>query len=125
MLFRSLPVIDVMRLLHASAADTVAAATDELYQRGLRGKQIELARNLTDPDPAVRRRLVNQLPTAAGLNARPWLLWLSHDDDDDVRLAALTFLATSTDPQLLEHVRQIAERDQDPRIEALGERLRP
>lgn len=118
-----LPVIDLMRLLHASSADTVAAATDELYQRGLRGKQIELASDLTDPDPAVRRRLVDQLPAAAGPNARPWLLWLSHDDDADVRLAALNFLATSTDPQLLEHVRQIADRDQDPRIEALGTRL--
>ena len=119
-----LPVIDVMRMLHDSAADRVSTAAEELRQRGLSGQQIELARDLTDSDPAVRRQLVDRLPHAAGLNPRPWLLWLCHDDDSDVRLAALTFLATSTDPRLLDYVRQIADRDEDPRIEALGTRLR-
>jgi hypothetical protein len=112
-----------MDLLHDPLPDTVAAAAAELHDRGLSGQHLELARDLTDPDPAVRRRLVDRLPDIPGLVARPWLLWLSHDDDADVRLAALTFLATSTDPRLLDYVRQLADRDQDPRIEALGTRL--
>jgi hypothetical protein len=118
-----LPVIRVMSLLHDPLPDTVAAAAAELDDRGLSGQHLELARDLTDPDPAVRRRLVDRLPDTPGLVARPWLLWLSHDDDADVRLAALTFLATSSDPRLLDYVRQLADRDQDPRIEALGTRL--
>jgi hypothetical protein len=118
-----LPVIRVMSLLHDPLPDTVAAAAAELDDRGLSGQHLELARDLTDPDPAVRRRLVDRLPDTPGLVARPWLLWLSHDDDADVRLAALTFLATSSDPRLLDYVRQLADRDQDPRIEVLGTRL--
>jgi hypothetical protein len=120
---KRMPLVRVMRMLHDTRPGAAEVAVRELHNRGLNHQQVELAKDLTNHDPAVRRRLVDRLPQVPGLAARPWLLWLCQDDDADVRLAALTFLATSTDPQLREHVRQIADRDVDPRIEALGRRL--
>jgi hypothetical protein len=119
-----LPTIDVMRQLHGPVAEAVAAAEAELGQRGLTAAQIDLARQLTDPDPAIRRGLVDALPAMPGMDARPWLLWLTADAHADVRLAALTVLATSRDPELLRRVEQLASRDRDPRIAALGDRIR-
>jgi hypothetical protein len=119
-----LPAIEVMRLLHDAAPETVAAAEAALYDRGLTATQVRLARQLTDPDPSVRSRLIDLLPELPGCDSRPWLYWLSTDDHADVRLAALTVMATSGDPDLLRRVEAVARRDRDPRIAALAERVR-
>ena len=46
------------------------------------------------------------------------------DEDVDVRLVAVTIMATSNDRQLIEKAWQVAIRDHDPRIAGLAERLR-
>jgi hypothetical protein len=116
----------MIRLLQALvAADEQAAnrAATALTQRGLPREHLELAKQLADPDPAVRKSLVEILPRTAGLDARPWLLWLAHDDHPDVRLAAMSMLATSQDPNLCEQIERLARNDYDERIVALADRL--
>lgn len=75
-------------------------------------------------DRDVRLRLVDEVTTTAGVNAGPWLMLLAEDTDADVRLAAVTYMATSTDPVLVEKAWQTVIRDRDPRIAALAPRLR-
>ena len=40
-----------------------------------------LARRATDPDPKVRRELAESLPSLPGIDAKPWLLELSYDEN--------------------------------------------
>jgi hypothetical protein len=96
----------------------------------------ELSRRGFDPLPqlfveqllseAVEDRLA--LGTAVlrepGIDARPWLTVLAEDPDAEVRLLAVTIMATSNDAALVEKAWQISLRDRDPRIARLAGRLR-
>lgn len=85
--------------------------------------ELELARQLVDPDPVVRKQLAQAVPRLQSIDAAPWLMWLCHDSDADVRMAAITLLATTGDTALLERVEAIARQDSDPRIHDLAEQI--
>lgn len=114
--------VDVMNLLQCDDADLAAAAEAELHRRGFNREEMRLARQLTDPNPAVRRELAAQLPRNAGVDARRWLLWLCNDDDVLVRREAYSILATSRDPHILEQVRKLLQRETDPQLRKLLEK---
>jgi hypothetical protein len=92
--------LEVMRQLGDLDADLAHGAEVELRRRGYRTADIPLCRALTDPDPTVRRRLADALPTMTNIDSRPWLLQLSEDSDAEVRRAADGILRTSRDPAL-------------------------
>ena len=121
--FSRLETRPLMQLLQSADRATARAAEAELNSRGMRDVHLQLARELTAPDVSVRRALVDRLPTISGVDAQPWLLWLLEDSASEVRLAALTVLATSRDPQLRQRLAQKAGGDADPRIRAFAERL--
>ncbi len=104
--------IDLMRRLHGDAA-AERAARSELTARGFGQLEIELARRLTDDDPEVRRQLAEWLPRLPGVDARPWLMWLSEDTSPRVRMLAATLMSTSSDPALLERVTEMYRGDPD------------
>ena len=113
---------ELFALLHGSEVDRDLAIA-ELARRGFGDTEIELGRNLASRDAVVRRRYAELLPRVAGLDAKPWLLWLSRDTDGDVRLVAVTLMATSTDPELLSRVEQMSADDDDPRVATQAARL--
>jgi HEAT repeat protein len=82
-----------------------------------------LARKLFDPNPEVRKALARALPRLQSVDAGPWLLRLSRDEDAEVRLAAITLMATTGDPSLLGQVEAAARQDPDPRIQEQAERI--
>ncbi len=90
---------------------------------GYEALQLELARQLTDPDPKVRRELAESLSALPGIDARTWLFWLSRDKTPDVRLSAMTVMATMNDPATLRRIEQMSRLDADERIQRQGERL--
>ena len=108
--------IDVMRHLN-NDSQIAAAAERELRRRGFQSIHLQLAAHLIDPDPAKRRELAESLPRIANVDARPWLLWLSGDEDPRVRLTAVTIMATSGDRELHKRLREIdaGETDSDVR----------
>jgi hypothetical protein len=75
----------------------------------------------TDED---RLRIVDTVLKLPGSDVRPWLFLLADDEDADVRLMAVTVMATSDDRALIEKAWQISIRDQDPRIADLSVHLR-
>jgi len=109
--------------LHDADSLQVEAACKELKRCGFSDVEIELARQLTHPDAGVRRALARALPAAVGVDAAPWLLELSRDTNADVRLEAITLLATTGDPALLEQLRRLVLADPDERIQRLSDRL--
>jgi HEAT repeat protein len=112
-----------MHQLHDADENVVRRAESQLDRRGFDTAQLELARQLTDADPREREQLAELLPRVPGIDAKTWLLWLSRDEDADVRLAALTVMATTGDPQVLKRIELISRNDADPRIQRQGERL--
>jgi hypothetical protein len=96
----------------------------ELRRRGLSQVEIDLAERLFDPDPAVRKRLVAELPGMAGIDASTWLIQCCKDEDAEVRLAAFSLLATSPNPLLLQKVKVLATNDSDARVQHLAEQIR-
>ncbi len=114
---------DVMRSLQSVESPTAAEARAELIRRGFSEVNLDLARRLFDPDPEVRKQLVRNLPQLHSIDAMPWLLRLTQDNDAEVRLAALTLLATTGDPTMLSRVEEIARHDRDPAVQRQIERL--
>ena len=115
---------DLMRMLRDPDASIVAWAEGQLRTLGFDEAHIELARRLTDPAARVRRAWASRLPGMQGIDAQAWLLWLVEDADAEVRLTAITFLATSSaDQKVLEQIASIARRDRDERVRRQAERI--
>ena len=115
--------LELMRRLRAANDGEAANAQLELRRRGFTEVHLELARQLLDPDPGIRRQLARMLPDLRSVNSTPWLVWLCRDSDPEVRLLAVTLLATSNDPTILAQVERIARADSDPRVQAQAMRI--
>jgi len=115
--------LEVMRQLHAVDRLRAHAARDELIRRGFDEFHLILAERLTDPDPAVRRELAEALPKLQGIDRGVWLMALAHDSDPDVRLAAVTIMATGGDANMTRWLRGIALEETDPRIQRQLQRM--
>lgn len=113
----------LIRELRSADAAVVARARDELARRGFTEVHFELGRQLFDPRPEVRHRLLATLPKLRSVDAEPWLLWLAQDTDAGVRAAVISYLATGNDPGLLEKIERIARSDSDNRVRNLAERI--
>lgn len=85
--------------LSAVNATVAAAAERALRQQGWSDFELAVARRATSPRVADRLRLCDELP-GLPLDARPWLLLLSDDEDISVRDRARGILATSADANL-------------------------
>jgi hypothetical protein len=115
---------DLLRDWLAVDGDAIHAIEQELAARGFERLSQKLVEQFFAPDAEVRRDLVNIVLTDPERDARPWLMLLSEDSDPDVRLEAVTTMATSSDPTLIEKAWQVAIGDRDPRIAGLAGRLR-
>jgi hypothetical protein len=115
--------LELMRRLQAAESRVVEEAAGELARRGFTKTHVELARKMFHPEPAVRRDLVRQLPGVPGVDAAPWLLALSEDEDCEVRLSAITVMATTGDRVLLEAIARIARDDPNPQIRRQAEKI--
>jgi L-alanine-DL-glutamate epimerase-like enolase superfamily enzyme len=111
------------RRLSDESSEHAEAASRELRRYGFSAIEVDLARQLFHSDAAVRKKLARALPETVGVDAAPWLMELGRDPDADVRLEAITLLATTGDPAVLEALRKLVAADPDERIQRLSGRL--
>lgn len=116
------PFIRLVVQLHADDASQ-ARALQELERLGFSEREVELGRRLTHADPAERRRWAEALPGLRGAPVKTWLVRLCADSDPGVRRTALSIIATTNDPVLLDLLRRAARQDSDPGVRALAERV--
>jgi hypothetical protein len=116
-------IVELLKELNSEDDARAVAVEAELVRRGFSAMQLNLARKMFDADPAVRKRLIQELPGLQGVDSVPWLLELCRDTDAAVRLAAITFLATSSDPAVLDEVEQIGQRDVDSSVRQIADRI--
>ena len=115
--------IMVMKQLRSADGRVATAAEVELTQRGFSAAHLELARRLFDPDPSVRKQIGRAALETPGVNPIPWLVELSRDDDPEVRLAAVTLMATTGEPALIGNIEEIARRDPSERVRRQAQRI--
>lgn len=112
-------------LQRLAAADFYNAGAIRLVlrDRGITLEELALVDRLLSSDPAERLRLVSELKVLPARPARRWLQELLTDESAEVRLQALTALATTNDPALLGLAREMAVSDQDARVAELAARI--
>ncbi|MCI0492701.1 MAG: hypothetical protein L0Z07_07175 [Planctomycetes bacterium] len=120
----SVPSRDLLARWFAADGEAVFPVEEELSQRGFSRLSERLVQQLFSDQVEDRLRLVDDVLTEPGVDARPWLLLLADDRSGDVRLVVVTVMATSNDPELIEKAWRVAISDRDPRIASLAERLR-
>ena len=108
----------------AGDAGDIKQVERELAKRGFGKLNTTLVKKYFSDDPEVRMRLVDDVLAQPGAGAGAWLLLFADDSNAEVRLFAVTFMATSNNAALMEKAWQVAIRDQDPRIADLAGRLR-
>ncbi len=102
---RAWETLDLMRQLGSAEEKPAEKFQAELRRRGFSAVEIDLARRLFDADPAVRKRLIAELPAMPDIDASAWLTQCCKDEDAEVRLAAFSLLATSNNPLLLQKIK--------------------
>ncbi len=120
---KAIDALDLMRRLRADDGDQRAEARRELLRRGFSEVDLELARQLFSPDVEIRKQLARAVPRLSSVDAAQWLMWLALDPQPEVRLAAVSTLATTGDPALLDRVEALARKDRDPQIQVLAEQI--
>ena len=119
--------IETRRLLERwrdSKGNETQFVEHDLATRGFKKLPQRLVEQYLSDDADVRVHLVDSVLAEASVDARPWLALLADDEDADVRLTAVTVMATSNDKSLVEKAWQVAIHDRDPRIADLAGRLR-
>lgn len=121
--FRGLETRELfIRSKHANPFE-LAAIRGVLVERGIAAEELELATKLLADDVAERLELIDELKVLPARTARRWLRELLADKDAEVRLRALTALATTNDPELPGIARDLAVRDTDRRVVELATQI--
>jgi len=86
-------------------------------RRGLPGKLADsLIGRLESSEVSARLELTTGIIDIPGVDPRPWLLRLSHDQDARVREASLAIMATATDVRFSQRIREMSYGDPDGSI---------
>jgi hypothetical protein len=115
---------ELLRCWRGADSDSVKPIEYELARRGFGKVTPQLVRQYFSDKAEDRTRLVDDVLARPGGGAGAWLLLLADDPDPDVRLFAVTLMATSNNASLVDKAWQVALRDHDPRIADLAGRLR-
>jgi hypothetical protein len=94
-----------------------------LTERGLNATEVEMVAQIKSADEAGRMRLIDEVSRLPAAEARRLLRLLLSDPSGEVRLRALTALATANEPSLAKLARTIAVEDKDPRVAELASKL--
>lgn len=116
-------VAELMRLLQHPNQSVQAIAEKQLRKRQFRDEHIALAYRMHHPKPEMRRGMVEALARVPDVQPTTWLMEMLRDSDADVRLAAITFIATSKDKKLFQDILDRVRKDDDPRITSLINKL--
>jgi hypothetical protein len=120
---RELSDQELIRLADSSSKFEGAAAREALRSRGYSEELLRLTRELRLLPAAERRQALERGAGLPAADARRLLRWFVADEDAEVRLQALTLLATTGDPRLAEIARERAVEDADPRVAELAAKL--
>jgi len=106
----------VIMLLGNSSAAIRDQAAVELVRRNLSNEEIRVANQLASPIVDVRLGLLESIANRTDIDPRPWLLWLAEDTNREVRMRAISSLATMNDGAVKQSLRQRLTSEHDPTV---------
>ena len=116
----------ILKRLHDTEPAVAQTAELILKSRGLTTEQIELGRLIFDPRPEHRASVIPQLRNRTDIDPVVWLLQLSHDENETVRVGAAQALAERPTPEVLQRLVEMARSDQSPTVrQAVGKLVAP
>lgn len=115
----------VLRHMHDSDPTTTETARLVLQTRGLTQEQISLGSMIFSPKPAIRASVFSFLKERTDLDPIVWLLQLSRDDDETIRVEAVTMLAAKMTPEVGERLAEMAATDKSPEVRRAASKFLP
>jgi hypothetical protein len=115
----------ILPLLHDPVPDLKTLAERVLKARGLPADLIGLGQMVTHPRAELRASAIPLLLRRDDIDPNLWLLRLSEDDDETVRLKAVEALAGRTAPEVVQRLREMAAADDSEAVRAAARRLAP
>jgi HEAT repeat protein len=97
--------------LHDEDAEVQYYCELALRERGLTDADLLVAREITDPNPATRMRVLHRLPQMPDLNLVEWLRQLSLDASPAVRAAAVRAAGENPSVDMRQRLQEMAEQD--------------
>jgi HEAT repeat protein len=96
-----------------------------LSTRGLTREQIDLGRLIFDPKPEHRASVIARIRNRTDIDPAVWLIQLSRDEDETVRLGAVEALAERQTPEVLQRLSEMARSDRSPAVRQVAGKLAP
>jgi hypothetical protein len=116
----------ILKRLHDSEPAIVETAELILKGRGLTTEQIDLGRLIFDPKPERRAAVIPRLRNRTDVDPVVWLMQLSRDDSDDVRIGASQALAERGGAEAHARLVEMARSDRSSTVrEAVGRLVLP
>jgi HEAT repeat protein len=115
----------ILPLLHDPVPDLRGLAERVLKARGLPADLIGLGQMVTHPRPEMRASAIPLLLRRDDIDPIVWLLRLSEDDDETVRLKAVESFAGRNAPEVIQRLREIAAADDSEAVRAAARKLAP
>lgn len=114
-------------LKHMYDPDRGVAETAELVlkARGLSQEQISLGSMIFHPKPEIRASVIPLLKEQTDLDPVVWLIQLSRDADESVRMGAVEALAARVTPEVGQRLSEMAATDKSPAVRRAATRLLP
>ena len=101
----------LLPLLHDADDQVQYLCAMALRKRGLTDDDLQMARLISDKDPAMRLRVLHYFHRLPELNHVEWLRQLSLDPSPAVRAAAVRAIGENPQVDLADRLREMAERD--------------
>lgn len=115
----------ILPLLHDPVPELAALAEHVLKTRGLSPDLIGLGRMVTHERPEMRASSIPELLKHDDIDPVVWLLRLSEDDDERVRLKSAEALGGRDHPDAQQRLREMAAADDSPAVRAAAAKLVP
>jgi len=114
---------ELVRLLPQNNLYEAGPIRAVLRERGVTEEELLLTEQFSSTHVSDRLKLIEKLSALPAATARRWLHWLLEDKSPEVRLRALSAIATTSDPRLFEVARDVAVNDKDPRVANLASEI--
>ena len=115
----------VLPLLHDTVKEVAMYAEGVLRVRGLNADQIGLGRMVSHPRREMRIAAIPMLLKRTDIDPEVWLIHLTNDKDDAVRLEAVKACEGRVTPEIRQRLREMAAADDSDDVRTLARRLAP
>ncbi len=115
----------VLKHMYDSDPSVVATAEVVLQTRGLNREQISLGRMIFHPKPEIRASVIPLLKERADIDPEVWLIQLSRDSDETLRVAAVEALAPHLSPEVGQRLAEMAATDRSDAVRRAAAKYLP